>query len=202
MSIHRSLHGLLAAAAAAVAFAASAAFAETVTLVPYGADVRYEFYPTDGTTDYIPPEWLEPTFDDSSWRIGRGPFGTTAANCPVDATFTSWTGWDGIVVMRFTVEVPLNAADVWIEWRVSHSSCIAVDGVYWGCFQSSGNCPWYQCPTAPLDLQSPGSHVVVLKAYDLYCCLDHHRYFDFQIVADVTPASLEATEWGAIKAMF
>jgi len=45
--------------------------------VPENATYRYVNATAETTIDPVPPDWFEPSFDDSGWFVGQGAFGTS-----------------------------------------------------------------------------------------------------------------------------
>lgn len=113
--------GLAAASAALLAAAAGAAAVDVI--VPENATYRYVNATAETTIDPVPADWFEPSFDDSTWFVGPGAFGTGFGTDLANAAevgaeeFPGGTVWstnaDPYLRTTFTLTEP-TALTVWI----------------------------------------------------------------------------------------
>jgi hypothetical protein len=119
----RRMPTLARAAAMAAPLAAAAPAAAVDVIVPENATYRYVNATAETTIDPVPADWFEPSFDDSTWFVGQGAFGTgfgtdlaNAADVGADE-FPGGTVWstnaDPYLRTTFTLAEP-TALTVWI----------------------------------------------------------------------------------------
>jgi RHS repeat-associated protein len=160
----------------------------TVTITPFQApDWHYKVYPY-GT---VPDNVGALNFDDSSYALGRGAFGS-GGGCAVQSTVHTTWPLNTEIVLRRVVELPANVTNVRVSGTVDNDVQVFINGVAASGFITHENCPQLDDTRINVVTTSvaPGSNLFVVRGRDrgVESFLDVRLLIDQPIAADAGPS--------------
>jgi hypothetical protein len=114
-----------------------------------------------------PADFADPSFDDSSWAVGEGAFGTPGSKCDANSDVaTSWSANTDLLA-RKTFTLPPGATDLSVGVAIDNDYTVYVNGVQVGA-GSHELCASYDSVVLPVDdsLLNAGSNTLAVRAHD------------------------------------
>jgi hypothetical protein len=158
----------------------------TAELLPYEASgYRYQII----GLGIMPPSGFEqPAFDDRTWSIGTGAFGS-GGGCPLQPTVQTFWPVNSQLLVRHTISIPVGATNIRIMVSVDND----ILGAFFNGTSITGFISHDFCPIVdefrldvPEALVQPGQNLVVLQVLDRGV----ESFFDTRVLAEV-PASID-----------